>query len=106
MQLEKRYQEIKSLGGEVIAISSDPPPTVRGTVKGWKLSFPLLPDPQKKIIRLYGTYNSNNGLAHPLTMILDKDGKVRWVFRAESYLKRPPAKDVLRELQKAAGPVS
>lgn len=38
---------------------------------------PLLPDPHNKIIQLYGTYNSNNGLARLLTMILDKDGKVR-----------------------------
>ena len=51
-----------------------------------------MPDPHNKIIQLYGTYNSNNGLARLLTMILDKDGKVRvWVWVSRGKLSETSA---------------
>ena len=102
MGLEGVYKRVKKLGGEIVGISSDPPPTVRGTTKGWRLSFPLLPDPAYRVIRLYGVYNPRNRLAHPVTVILDKRGTVRWVFRGKSYVERPDAAVVLREFRKIA----
>jgi peroxiredoxin len=84
----------------VIGISSDPPSTVRGTTKGWRLTFPLLPDPEKKIIRAYGVYNANTRLAQPATIILDRQGKVWWVYIGKGYIKRPDAETVLDALRK------
>ncbi len=84
----------------MVGISADPPSTVRGTTKGWRLTFRLLPDPAKKIIRAYGVYNPNTRLAHPTTLILDREGVVRWVFSGETYIDRPDADVVLKELRK------
>ena len=100
MELQKKYPEIKKLGGEVIGISSDPPSTVRGTTKGWRLTFPLLPDPEMKIIRAYGVYNPSTRLAHPTTLILDREGTIRWVFSGKNYIERPDVEVVLGELRK------
>jgi peroxiredoxin Q/BCP len=104
--LQKRYPEIKKLGGEVVGISSDPPSTVRGTTKGWRLTFSLLPDPEMKIIRAYSVYNSRTRLAHPTTLILDREGRVRWVYSGKNYIDRPDAESVLKELRKLASGTS
>ncbi len=66
------------------------------------MSFPLLPDPAYRIIRLYGVYNPRNRLAHPVTVILDGKGTVRWVFRGKSYMERPDAGLVLKEFRRIA----
>jgi peroxiredoxin len=100
VKLEGIYPKVRKLGGEIIGISSDPPSTVRGTAKGWRLSFPLLPDPGMKIIRRYGVYNPETRLARPTTAIVDRAGKVRWIYRGRTYVDRPPAELVLKEFRK------
>lgn len=90
------------LGGELVAISSDPASTARGTLKGWRLKFPLIPDSRKKIIHLYGVYNPRTRLAHPTTFIVDRQGKIRWVYRGKNFTDRPAAKLVLEEFRKLA----
>ena len=60
-----------------------------------KVSFPLLSDPDHKIIDAYGlrdpAYKGQNtdGIPHPAVYIINKDGKVTWAKIESDYRQRP-----------------
>ena len=60
-----------------------------------KVGFPLLSDPQHKVIDAYGlrdpAYKGQNvdGIPHPAVYIINKDGKVSWAKIESDYRKRP-----------------
>ena len=59
------------------------------------VSFPLLSDPEHKIIDAYGlrdpAYAGEKvyGIPHPAVYIVDKDGKIRWARVESDYRERP-----------------
>ena len=76
--LADHYEELKSLGAEVLSISTD-------TVfvhKAWfdnsptiaKIRFPMVADPTGEICKAYGTYIHGEGLSLRGTFIIDPDG--------------------------------
>jgi peroxiredoxin len=60
-----------------------------------KLGFPLLSDPDHKVIDTYGlrdpAYKGQgvDGIPHPAVYIINKDGKVTWSKIESDYRKRP-----------------
>lgn len=60
-----------------------------------KIAFPLLSDPDHKIIDAYGlrdpAYKGQNidGIPHPAVYIINMDGKVAWAKIESDYRKRP-----------------
>jgi len=60
-----------------------------------KVSYPLLSDPDHKIIDTYGlrdpAYKGQNidGIPHPAVYIINKDGKVMWAKVESDYRQRP-----------------
>ena len=83
------------------AISVDGPDVTRSLAekiasdgKG-KIGFPLLSDPDHKVIDAYGltdpAYKGQNidGIPHPAVYIIDKNGKVTWAKIESDYRKRP-----------------
>jgi peroxiredoxin len=86
---------------KLYAISVDPPDVSKNLAekiasdgKG-KISFPLLSDPEHKIIDAYGlrdpAYKGQNldGIPHPAVYLINKDGKVTWVRIESDYRQRP-----------------
>lgn len=63
------------------------------------IEFPLLMDKDSAVIREYGILNEEQGtIAHPTTVIVDREGTVRWVRVDEDYRKRPSPSEVLAAL--------
>ena len=90
-----------------MAISIDPPDVIKSFAdkiasdgKG-AVNFPLLSDPEHKIIEAYGlrdpAYNGQKveGIPHPAVYVIDKQGKVAWA-RIESDYKQRPTNEELR----------
>lgn len=90
-----------------MAISIDPPDVSKSFAdkiasdgKG-AVNFPLLSDPEHKIIDAYGlrdpAYNGQKveGIPHPAVYVIDKQGKVAWA-RIESDYKQRPTNEELR----------
>lgn len=86
---------------KLYAISVDPPDVSKSFAekiasdgKG-KVRYPLLSDPQHKVIDAYGlrdpAYKRQNvdGIPHPAVYIINKDGKVSWAKVESDYRKRP-----------------
>ena len=51
---------------------------------GRVLDYPLLSDPDHAVIDRYGLLNQNDPrdrpIPHPTTLVIDRDGVVRWKF--------------------------
>lgn len=80
-----QYEDFKSLGAEVIGISSDSLKSHQNFASRYKLPFILLSDADKKLRRLFGVPNDLFGLIPGrVTYVADKDGIVRLVFNSMS----------------------
>lgn len=65
-----------------------------------KVSFPLLSDPEHKIIDAYGlrdpAYEGQKvyGIPHPAVYVIDRSGKVTWAKVESDYRKRPTNQEI------------
>jgi peroxiredoxin len=64
--------------------------------------FPLLSDPDHRVIDRYGLFNANENrgrpVPHPTVFVIDRDGTVRWKFVEINYRIRPTNDDILAAL--------
>ena len=64
------------------------------------VSFPLLSDPEHKIIDAYGlrdpAYEGQKvyGIPHPAVYVIDKNGKIAWVKVESNYRERPTNQEI------------
>ena len=69
-----------------------------------RLDFPLLSDPDHRVIDRYGIFNQEDPrgreIAHPATYLIDPEGVVRWKFVEVNYRLRASNDDILAELEK------
>ena len=101
-QFEPQKKEIERLGAGLVYIAAEK----RGRI--WKpekyltehpISFPLLLDEDRSVTKSYGLYHAFGHdafrIAHPATLIVDRSGIVRYIYRGESQVDRAPVEEVL-----------
>ncbi len=62
------------------------------------MTFPLLSDPDRAVIRAFGVEDAENGVAWPAIYVVGRDGRVRWRSLAETYKKRAAASAIVEAL--------
>ena len=94
--MEKAYQEYKSRGLEVLAVSIDAgqKSVVKNFLQEFKLTFPALLDPDMEVLRLYRIF----GL--PATFLIDKQGIIRHRELGYSDWTDPESRKKLEEILK------
>ncbi|MBI2194277.1 MAG: redoxin domain-containing protein [Planctomycetes bacterium] len=107
-QLQKYYSEIVSRGVEVCAISVDPPEVNSALRKRLDLPCRFLSDPAGVLADRLGVmtpgYNlarDGGGVLYPAHFLVDLDGRVRWVYRPESWRTRARPQGVLRAIDES-----
>jgi hypothetical protein len=98
----------------VAAISYDSVDILKSFAARRAIRFPLLSDPDSKIIRAFGLLNEEvpknsafYGVPHPVTFIIDPKGVIRSRYSEEDYRKRYTAGNILTEqLNIRSGPVT
>ena len=86
-------KEIKKHNAEVIGVSFDSLASHEKFADKFKLSFPLLSDSAKEVAQKYGVYKQKNLYGHKFmgiersTFVIDKDLKLRKIFRKVSVSK-------------------
>ncbi len=67
---------------------------------GMLIEYQLLADPDHAVIDRYGIFNadSRRPIPHPTTLVIDKEGVVRWKFIEIDYRIRPTNEDILTAL--------
>ncbi len=103
--LEEQYRG----KAEILAVSVDPRDKalfLREKLKDQPgFNFPLLSDPDHRVIDRYGLLNeqAKRPVPHPATVVIDRQGIVRWRFIEVDYKVRPKNEEVLAEIVKTVG---
>ena len=101
---QQRLSEFDARGVRVVGISVDPPEINQRQSKKRGYTFPLLSDPNAKIIRRYDVLHPGAGpkgadIARPAEFLLDSNGRVvRWVNLTENIAVRARPEQVLEAL--------
>ncbi len=84
----------------MVGIAGDPPATNAALARDAGLEFPILADPDLHVIDAYGLRHAGGGpdgrdISHSASVLIDRDGIVRWVYVTQNLRVRPPADAVL-----------
>ena len=102
MELGQNVERIRKEGLGLAAISYDSPAILKDFADRRKVAFPLLSDPDSKIIRAFGILNESvkpgtaqYGIPYPGTYIVDPQGKVVSKYFEEDFRERVSISDIL-----------
>src|SRR5579864_5912982 len=107
-QFEPLKDEIKKAGASVLFIAAE---KRGGLFKPERflaehpVSFPFLLDEDRKVTKAYGLYHRIGmdafNIAHPATLVLDRGGVIRFIYRGDGQADRAPLEQVLDALGKS-----
>ena len=97
---QQRLPEFEARGVRVVGISVDPPDINQQQSQKLGYTFPLLSDPNAKVIRRYDVLHPGAGpkgadIARPAEFLIDSNGMVRWVNLTENIAVRARPEQVL-----------
>jgi peroxiredoxin len=97
---QSRLPEFESRGLRVVAISVDPPPVNHDHRQELGVTFPLLSDEKREVVRRYDLLHANGGpdgsdISRPAEFLVDASGTVRWVNLTGSVTVRARPGEVL-----------
>ena len=98
---QHRLSEFDARGIRVVAISVDPPDITKRQSQKLGYTFPLLSDPDAKVIRRYDVLHPGAGpkgadIARPAEFLLESDGIVLWVNLTDNIAVRARPEQVLQ----------
>ncbi len=102
-RFEKRRGEIEKKGATIAAVSVDSVPKSQALAKRLDLHYPILSDPGGAMIRSYGVWHADHGIALPAIFIVGPDGRVAWRRVSGTITDRPDEDDVIDALSKLTG---
>jgi len=101
-RLQDDLEKIKAAGLQVVEISYDSVEILEGFVEKNGIDYLMLSDADSKTIDAYGIRNETtkpgtkmDGIPHPGTFIIGKEGIVRGKIFYKGYIKRHPNDEVL-----------
>lgn len=75
-------------------------------LKNHPSSFPFLLDEDRAVTKAYGLYHRLGHdairIAHPATLVVDRVGVIRYIYRGENQLERAPIDEVMEALKHLA----
>jgi hypothetical protein len=102
VELEQNLDRIRKQGLGLAAVSYDSVEVLKNFADRRHITFPLLSDPQSKIIRAFGILNdtvqpgtAQFGIPYPGTFILDTKGTVVAKYFEDDFRERISASDIL-----------
>jgi peroxiredoxin len=106
-QLEPMKTEIEQAGAQLAYIAAE-----MGTGM-WKpamflqshpVSYPFLLDEDRSVTKAYGLYHRLGvdaiNIAHPASLVIDRDRKVEYIYRGDSQADRAPFHQVMEAVNK------
>ncbi len=100
---QKKYKEIKELGGEVVFISVENMELVRAMKRDRGLDAPVLSDENYVASKGYGVFNLlGDELAAPSVFIIDRKGYITWKHVGTSAADRPRMSQVMSKFRRVA----
>ena len=98
--MQSDYAEFQQLNAEILAISVEDITIGQRVSDLLDLQYPVLSDPDYRIVGQYGVYNLlGDSLATPSVFLVDAEGVIRWVYVGETTRDRPANETILDELR-------
>lgn len=82
------YTEFQAKGARVFGISRDSVYAQKAFKEKEHLNYSLLSDMKGEVARLYGAWNEDAAVAERMTVVVDKDGIVRYVIHNDAATLR------------------
>ena len=108
-QWSARAAEFRALGYEIAAVSNDVVDVLAQVAERRKIDFPLLSDPDSRIIASFGLLDDKygpdsvwRGVALPMIFVIDRTCTVVRRFSSPDFRERPDVEEVLKLLRKGA----
>lgn len=79
----------RGLGVRLLAVSSDARAEAREVSDTHRLSYPVLSDPERRVIKRYGVEHAGKGIALPSVFVIRRDGKVHYAHVSKRLWDRP-----------------
>jgi peroxiredoxin len=105
-QLESRISAIKAAGAQLAFIAAEKRDGVWKPEKFLEkhpISSVFLLDEDRSVTKAYGLHHALGtdamNIAHPATLIIDRDCRVRYIYRGGNQLDRAPLDEVIGALQ-------
>src|SRR6266849_7500630 len=106
-QLELTKQEIEQVAAELVYIAAEKATGVWKPAKflqSHPVSFPFLLDEDRSVTKAYGLYHRLGldalNIAHPATLVIQRDRVVRYIYRGNNQTDRAPFNLVLDAARK------
>ncbi len=93
------------MGARVITVSGDSTKALAAYKQKTGLNISLLSDSNREVIAKYGLLHPKGGytgedVSRPATLIVDKEGIVRWIRASTNLMVRPDPQEILEILKK------
>ncbi len=93
VQLQRDLKAIEAAGIQIVGLSYDDPKVLKTFSDRMKIGFPMLSDPESRTIEAYHIRNpaargKAEGVPHPGTFILDRQGVIRAKLFLENFRER------------------
>lgn len=106
-RVESIKDEIAQAGAELAYIAAEKRDGVFRPAKFLEkhpVSFPFLLDEDRVVTKSYGLYHLIGmdalNIAHPATLVIDRDRTVRYIYRGDNQHDRAPLADVVAAVRK------
>jgi len=87
-------------GVDLAGISVDPVENNRAMVDKLLLPFPLLSDPEGKVIKEWGVWSdADGGIAKPAIFAIRSDGSLAWKYVGRDFADRPTDDELFNSLR-------
>jgi peroxiredoxin Q/BCP len=99
--LQKGLKSLEDKQIRVVAISYDSVEVLAKFAEKQKITFPLLSDPDSKVIKDYGLLNKEakgktEGIPYPGIVLIDKEGLIRAKLFFDGYRERHGPEDIIK----------
>ena len=106
-QFEPLAEEISKMGAQLVYVAAEKREGMHKPAKflaEHPASFPFLLDEDRRVTKAYGLYHRIGldaiNTAHPATLVIDRDGIIRYLYRGNNQVDRAPIEQVLEVTRK------
>jgi peroxiredoxin len=106
-QFEPYKDEIARAGAQLVFIAAEKGEGIFKPAKhlaAHPISSPFLLDEDRSVTKAYGLYHRIGhdaiNIAHPATLVVDRDRTLRYIYRGDNQTDRAPVEEALNALRK------